>query len=164
MKSTMKRWLLALSVALSASGCHDFEIETPHGFVELENPSYDYQATDAAGVVLAIREFETHDAGRQFWEQAVAGQMQRLGSYELQAEKDVQTRDGTKGKLLSFARRQDGKDHAYAVAVFVKQDPFLLFDRERLFVVESGGEEVAYRAQQAALERSLASLDLDLLW
>ncbi len=155
---------LLLALALLTSACHDFEIETPHGFVELENPAYEYQATDAAGVVVAIREFEAHDAGRVFWESAVAGQMQRLGAYELKEQKDVRSRDGTQGTLLSFVRTQEGKAHTYTVAIFLKEDPFLVFERNRLFVVECGGEEAAYRAQQAVLEQSLTTLDLDLLW
>lgn len=160
----MRSMMSILAAAAATWGCHDFEIATPDGFVELDATSYAYQAADAEGVVLAVREFSSHDANREFWERAVSAQMQRLGSYRLLDEREVASADGTAGKLMTFERSGPGERQLYAVAVFVKDDPLLFVDRSRVFVVESGGSAEPYEHQQPALAATLSTLDLDLLW
>ncbi len=155
--------LFAVLLGLAAtSACHSFEVETPPGFVKLQNELYQYQAADASGVTVAVRELDARDADATFWEQAVSNQMARLGAYEVVEQRPVKTADGTEGKAFSFLRNQDGRKHWYSVAVFLKSDPWLLFDRTRLFVVESGGPVEAYEARRAVLDAQLANLDLDL--
>jgi hypothetical protein len=92
----------------------------------------------------------------------VRHQMSRLGAYELVEQREVTSKDGTQGKLFSFSRQQDGRKHLYAVAVFLKHDPWIFVERTRLFVVESGGPAEAYEARRSVLDAQLSNLDLDL--
>ena len=62
--------------AAACSGCggHSFSVGTPAGFVVLEDqePSYDYRAITADGVVIGVRELKHEPKGDDaFWVQAI---------------------------------------------------------------------------------------------
>jgi hypothetical protein len=158
----MFRMFLLLFSLFQLSSCQDFELETPNGFIELDSRTYDYQATNAASVVFAVRSLGARGAEQAFWHDVVSTQLQRLGGYSLEHEVEVTTKDGTHGKLLTFYRQEGGKRHVYSIATFVKHDSIAFIDRRRLFVVESGGEAQAYEAASGSLLASLQSLELDL--
>jgi hypothetical protein len=152
---TSPRALAALAAVLStlASGCgRPFEVETPAGFVELDNqePAYDYRATTADGVVVAVRAIDAK--GRRdlaFWEEAVTLEMRDVSGYALLERKDVRSLDGTPGRELRFGHDQNGKAYLYRVALFTAQD--------RLFVLEAGGARAAVERRRAELDGSIAS-------
>jgi hypothetical protein len=92
----------------------------------------------------------------------VSETLARLGSYELDEERAVESKDGTAGVLLHYVRAESGQEQDYAIALFIKRDARLLFPRERLFVVESGGPRSVYEKRRAQVEAALSSLELDL--
>lgn len=131
----MKRFITALSLAaLPLFGCgHNFEATTPPGFVELEDQeAYDYRATTADGLVIAVREIEHEPKGEvAFWVRAVENRMRQRGGYALLGTRDVKTQSGLDGKQLRFGHDESGKPHLYYVTIFVTPD--------QIFLLEAGG-------------------------
>lgn len=137
MTKTLATVLAAL--ALSATACgRPFDVRTPSGFVELQNqpPAYDYRATTADGVVVAVRAVEAEDRNDlAFWTEAVTLQVRDEMGYALLAARDVRSKDGTPGRELRFGHDENGGPYAYRVALFAAQD--------RVFVLEAGGAREA---------------------
>ena len=129
---------LAMAMLLGLAGCgRPFEVNTPTGFVELEEEpgaGYDYRATSAEGVVVAVRAVDVEGQGSlAFWEKAVTLKVRDVGGYALLEARDVKSADGTQGRRLHFAHDEHGTPYAYVVTLFVAQD--------RLFLLEAGGEQ-----------------------
>lgn len=145
------------------SGCGpSFSISTPPGFVELEQgySSFDYRATSADGVVIAVRELEHEPEGElSFWIKAIENRMRERGGYALLESKPTKSADGVSGVLLKFgldvqpgaegAPSAGGKPHSYQLAVFVTPD--------KIFLVEAGGTQELVTAQQTNVDAALRS-------
>jgi len=147
-------FVLTFTVVASACGGNHFDVETPATFIELEeeSSSYDYRATSAKGVVMAVREIENEPYGdRAFWVEAVRNHVRLKGGYALLDEKEVSAK-GHEGTQLQFGRDQDGRPYQYWVTVFVTE--------ERIFVIEMGGKEELFEKEMKSLEKTVASLDL----
>lgn len=154
----MKRALLVLSFAFGVGCGQGFGITTPKGFanlseVEDQNP-YDYRATSAEGVVLAVRRMarEPRDAEPSFWMEAVENELRLRGGYALLDKREVSAKNGTRGLRLRFGHDEDGKPYVYEVTLYV--------GKEHLVLVESGGRKDAYDKHEPALRASLDALDL----
>lgn len=153
MKSLKRIGLLTAVLGLALVGCgRPFDVKTPHGFVELDDqgPDYQYRATTADGVVVAVRAIDA--SGRQdlgFWEQAVALQLRDASGYALLGAKDVRSEDGSPGRELEFGRDQNGKPYAYRVALFTAQD--------RVFLLEAGGAKDSVARFKPALDWQVSS-------
>ncbi|MBK8695820.1 MAG: hypothetical protein IPN17_27040 [Deltaproteobacteria bacterium] len=67
--TTLRRLPLLLALSLLAPACASFHVNTPNGFAELEDDSrYDYRATNADGVVIAVRVMRNEpEASLEFW-------------------------------------------------------------------------------------------------
>ncbi|MFP6685151.1 MAG: serine/threonine protein kinase [Polyangiaceae bacterium] len=127
-------WPLVVAfLLLGASACgHQFAIQTPSGFVEIDNEfdAYDYRATTTDGLIIAVREIENEVNGEAaFWLKAIENQMRRRGGYALLGSEDVKSGDGLAGKQMRFGHDQDGKKpHLYYVYVFVSDDNVVLLE------------------------------------
>lgn len=149
----MRRCLVPLLVAASLVGCgRPFDVKTAPGFVPLENQvSYDYRATTPEGVVVAVRVIDDEDRGDlAFWTQTITLQLREVSGYALLDVADVQSADGTKGRLLRFGHDEDNKPYAYWIAVFPAQG--------RLFLVEAGGAKEAFTRAQPSVDWMLKSV------
>jgi hypothetical protein len=127
----MLRKLLAFATALAALACGpSFKTATPPGFVELEDQNaYDYRATTADGLVIAVREIDNDPKGEMaFWLRAVENHMRQRGGYALLGTHDVKSADGVAGKQLRFGHDEEATPHLYYVTVFVTDDSILLFE------------------------------------
>ncbi len=144
----MKRFSLCLAITLlGAAGCgHSFEATTPPGFVELEDQeAYDYRATTADGLVIAVREIDHDPKGEiGFWTRAIENRMRQRGGYALLSTKDVKTGGGLPGKQLRFGHDESGKPHLYTVTIFVTDD--------HIFLLEAGGTKELVEKQSAELD------------
>ena len=152
----------ALSLSLAAAlgllaGCANQLVATPDRFVALEQRGriyYDYRATSADGVVIAVRALEIdRDQGGdlQFWVDAVELRLRQLGGYALLSTSDVTTGKGLDGKQLSFGRDEKQHPYRYTVTVFLTA--------HQLLVVEAGGPEKKFVARQDHIATAIASLD-----
>jgi hypothetical protein len=145
----MKRHILTLLLAaLPLVGCgHHFEATTPQGFVELEDQeAYDYRATTADGLVIAVREVKHEPKGEMaFWARAIENRMRQRGGYALLGSRDVKTKAGLAGKQLRFGHDESGKPHLYYVTLFLTDD--------YLFLLEAGGSK-------EQMEKNAAEIDL----
>lgn len=151
-KSAWKRWMGALClVGLSVLGCRPFEAHTPSGFVELDEDSekYDYRATTADGVVIAIRALDHEPKGElAFWVAAIERQLREWNGYALLETRDVKTNQGLTGKQLRFGRDEGSVAHLYYVTLFVT--------KKKLFVIEAGGRKDLMEREAAALDQAVA--------
>src|SRR5262249_58824165 len=112
--------LAAALAALALSGCgRPFDVETPHGFVELDaqGPAYDYRATTPDGVVVGVRAIDAKGRGDvAFWEQAVTLQVRDVSGYALLGTKEVRSADGSGGRRLKFGPHAHGEPVLYTPA------------------------------------------------
>lgn len=134
-----KKMLIAAGCAVlgfSTAACagHDFFVAAPPGFVELEHqePSYDYRAASADGVVIAVRQIEHKPKGDQsFWVQAIRNRMREKAGYALLRSSEVTTKSGLKGTKLEFGHDENAQTMLYTVTLFVTED--------YIFLLEFGG-------------------------
>lgn len=151
----MTRHILLVACLAFGAGCGStFSMSTPPGFVELdpERSRYDYRATTADGLVLAVRELEHEPQGAmEFWVRAIENRMRGRGGYALLETLDVKSADGVAGKQLRFGHDDEGaRPHLYYVTVFVTP--------ERLLLVEAGGTKEQMVAQAAEIDKAVAAL------
>lgn len=144
--------LLCAPLLLCLGGC--LHIDTPKGFVELDDPQgYEYRATSATGVVLAVRSEDSRkDEGGDldFWSEAIHRKVRRLGGYALLDTRDVKTTRGLPGKQLRFGQDQSGRPHLYWVSLFI--------DGDDLHIIEAGGPKDSFEELESGLERAIASI------
>jgi hypothetical protein len=149
----------ACVLALALGGCHllsgdarPFRVPTPAGFVELpdQQPAYDYRATSADGVVLAVTSIKHVPRGDlTFWTRALRNRMHLSNGYALLGEREVTCATGLRGHVLELGHDEGGRPHRYALALFVTA--------ERIFVIESGGERTLFDRARPALDAFLAT-------
>ncbi len=145
-----KKWLSSLLVAgLCLAGCGpSFEVGTPAGFVELEEDysAYDYRATTADGLVLAVREIDHDPEGElSFWVRAVENKMRERGGYALLDRQKVTSADGLQGEQLRFGHdEQSGKPHLYYITVFVTE--------KWIYLLEAGGTKELMSSHAAQVD------------
>jgi hypothetical protein len=146
---TMKRTIWALALAgLPLLGCgHHFETTTPAGFVELEDQeAYEYRATTADGLVIAVREIDHEPKGETaFWVRAIENRMRQRGGYALLGTRDVKSKSGLDGKQLKFGHDESGKPHLYTVTLFVTES--------HIFLLEAGGTKELMESGSAGLDQ-----------
>jgi hypothetical protein len=146
-KRALSRFFVGATLFTAFACGRPFDVETPHGFIELteQGADYAYRATTADGVVIAARAIDL--TGREepaFWEQALTLKLRDASGYALLSTKDVHSEDGTAGRELLFGRDQNGKPYAYRVALFTAQS--------RLFLLEAGGTKDAVARVAAELD------------
>jgi hypothetical protein len=147
----MKNVLHIIALAgLCACGA-GFKQPTPGGFVELEDQErYDYRATTADGLVIAVREIDHEPKGEvSFWVDAISNHMRQRGGYALLDRQNVRTAAGHEGVQLRFGHDQGSRPFLYYVTVFVTDD--------HIYLLEAGGsaEQMKQRAREVewAVER-----------
>jgi hypothetical protein len=138
-------------VSLAACG-RPFKVDTAPGFIELENQGeYAYRATTPEGVVVAVRVIDDEDrADVDFWAKAMLLQLRDVSGYALLDQKDVTSRDGTKGKEMHFGHDEDKKPYEYYVQIYAAQG--------RLFVVEAGATKDQMDRARASVEWTMKSV------
>ena len=135
-----------------------FTLPLPERFVALEDqddnqPSYRLRATTPDGVVLAVRTLDNDVEGSAaFWTEAVTRRVRDQLGYVLLAEDALTAASGQPGTLLRFGRDLEGHGYRYLLALFVTGDT--------LYLVEAGGREEAYAAQEEALEAAIGAFEL----
>ncbi len=148
--------LPALVLAACGTG---FQVTTPQGFADLtdvaDQAPYDYRATSADGVVLAIRRLdrEPRQAEPDFWLEAILERMRQRGGYALLERASITTAQGLSGTRLRFGRDQDGKPYLYELVLFVQP--------KHLYLIETGGAKDTYEKRAAAVQSSVTALRLD---
>jgi hypothetical protein len=140
---------LALCLAIaSGASCSTFRAATPEGFVVLPDQraaGYDYRATTADGLVLAVRAIANEPRGdRAFWGKAIVNRLRTMGGYALLAERPVRCATGLEGTAYRFGHDESGKPHLYDVALFVTDD--------EIFVLEAGGARPLFEANAAKVD------------
>lgn len=155
-ETTMTRRLLPLiaTLLLATGACASFRMNTPPGFAELDsNDDFDYRATSADGVVVAVRAERNRPEGNlEFWSRAVDERL-RANGYSPDGEpRPVRSADGVPGVQYRYARDHDGRTLRYWVTVFVRGS--------KIFIVEAGGDREVFDRAAPAVERAVASIRL----
>lgn len=140
-----------------AGGCgYSFSIAPPRSFVELEDQDYMYalRATSADGLVIAVREIKNDPYGDlQFWVQAVTNELRLGQGYALEEQTETRAASGETGTLLKFGRDDGAQVYRYWVALFA--------DDDHVWVVEAGGREDLFLAEQGAIEQAIESFAIE---
>lgn len=150
------RFLSTVAYALALSACGNaFQASTPPGFVELaDQEEYAYRATNADGLVVAVREIEHDPKGElSFWTKAIEKQLRERAGYALIGTRDVKAKTGESGKQLRFGHDQGKTPYLYTVTVFVTDD--------NLFVIEAGGTKALMEKHAAQLDWTIANFRID---
>lgn len=154
--SSLKKSCTLAAACLGAwlVGCGpSFVSQTPPGFVELDNDydAYDYRATTAEGVVIAIRELDNDAEGEpEFWLTAIKNKMRERGGYALLETVSVKSGDGLPGTQLRFGH-DDGNNnpHLYYLTIFITE--------KKIWLVEAGGTKELMTAQAAKIDQAVSS-------
>ena len=153
------RWLMALIASLALAGLagcgSGFYVAAPPGFVQLEDqePDYAFRAASADGVVIALRKIEHRPkADLTFWVKAIQNRLRDRGGYALLSARDVTTKQGLKGKRLTFGHDQNGVEMKYEVTIFVTDD--------YLYLLEFGGTAQQLARQAARLDWVIENFQL----
>ena len=144
----------ALSATLGGTGCNrGFGIATPNGFAELDGQdNYGYRATNAEGVVLAVRREDNDPYGDLgFWSGAVDAYLQRKGYKSLKAV-DVKSADGVVGKQVRYSIESGGRKKVFWVAVFVTGDAVV--------TVEAGGDSAFFSPVEKSVSAAIGTLTI----
>jgi len=150
----MTRAFVSLSLLLSLGACgRPFDVRTSSRFVELEDdPSYDYRATTANGVVVGIRAIEVdRDLGGNlaFWVEAVEQRMRRIGGYAVLSKTDVRAGRLT-GKQIRFGRDEGDRPYRYWVTLFL--------DDDYLYLCEAGGSQDVFQRSEREVMALIRSI------
>ncbi|HYO96787.1 MAG TPA: serine/threonine protein kinase [Polyangiaceae bacterium] len=146
--------LALLLFSAVAVGCGlPFHAATPPGFVELPEPKqYDYRATTADGVVIAVRAIEHEPQGELgFWVTAIQQEVRERKGYALLESRDVKTGQGLTGKQLRFGYDEGKKPHLYYVT--------LLLTKANLFLIEAGGQKERMTQHAAGIDSVVQSFE-----
>jgi hypothetical protein len=148
--------VLALALPLLA-GCYT-PLVPPDDFVELEEGEYSgfaYRATNAHGVVVAVRELDNSRNGSlTFWTAAIRDRLREVRGYALVEELPVSCASGETGRRLRFGRDEGTKPYVYELSIFVV--PESTFSESELFLVESGGLREDYEKVRTDLDHAIA--------
>ena len=134
---------LTFACLVALTGCKDMSaVNAPVDFAELESGEHHaYRATNASGVVLAVREEPNEPKGSlEFWEKALDNKLRRSGYTRSGAER-ITTDAGLVGKQLRYEVLRGGRPTVYWVGVFVTDS--------RVIVVEAGGDTAFFDAETA---------------
>lgn len=158
----MKRALVLFAIlfgAATVTGCgRPFDVKTAPSFVELDDQQpYDFRAVAPDGVVVGVRAVKIEDKGDlAFWTRAVTLRMRQLNGYSLLTDAEATSRDGVKGKELSFGHDEQGKPYVYRVRLFIREGAVL--KPRRLLVVEAGGAKELMDRYKSSVDWTFASL------
>lgn len=146
----MRRYLSPILFALLLAGCgHAFQTATPPGFVELEDQEsygYDWRATTADGLVVAVRDIANEPKGPlEFWTRAIENSLRQRGGYALLGRRDVKNAQGLTGVELRFGHDEAQKPHLYTVTIFVTDS--------HIYLLEAGGSKEQMEANAKELAR-----------
>lgn len=143
--------VLAAALAALSVGCtHGPALATPPGFVRLQDPGYDYRATTAEGVVIAVRELDNEPRGDlAFWSGALQARLSR--SYTASSVQAVESAAGWPGRQLRFTATRGGRPHGYWATVFVHED--------KVYLVEAGGDQAWFAEREEEVMEAILSLE-----
>lgn len=147
--------LTAASALATLQGCTSVaKLDTPSGFATVpHDDTFAYRALSAKGVVLATRTEKNDLRGNtDFWSESIDLKLTRAG-YTKQGDVEVATARGLKGRQLRYSVERRGREHRYWVTVFLKDD--------RVVLVEAAGDTEHFKAAEATVERSIATLRVD---
>ena len=149
--TTLRRLPLLLALSLLAPACASFHVNTPDGFAELaDDARYDYRATNADGVVIAVRALRNDpEASLGFWGRVVDERLRRQGYVPEGDPAPVQSANGVPGVMFRYGATVGGRAHRYQVAVFVRG--------KKVFVLEAGGDQEVFDPAAPAVARAFRS-------
>lgn len=136
------RAIAPLFALLLVAGCSQKpQLEAPDGFAELEpGDAYLYRATNASGVVIAVRAEDNDPHGNlEFWTAALDNRLKKSGyGATSEAPEKITTDTGLVGRRLKYSIDRSGRRHEYWVTVFVTDS--------RVVVIEAAGDEAYFNA------------------
>lgn len=151
MKKLITTLCLLAATATTACAGQNIDLSTPDGFAELDGDrTYSYRATNADGVVLAVRAEKNDPQGDlDFWSGAVDAHLRRAG-YAVHSLHEVKSADGVDGKQLRYTMLRGQREHNFWVTVFVTG--------RRVVTVEAGGDHEFFDGRSASVAAAIESV------
>lgn len=152
MKRILPVLLLLPVFALPACG-GGVSMHAPDGFAQLDDQKdYAYRATNAQGVVIAVRHKANKPRGDlKFWAGAVDAHLRRKG-YTAVTGSDVKTANGMTGQQIRYKVVRGNREHAFWVTVFVVDDAVI--------TVEVGGDHAFFESLEEPIKKAIESLEV----
>lgn len=143
---------VTLCLAVAAFGCtHGTQFATPPGFVAIDDDAYDFRATNADGVVLAVRAMDNDPSGDlAFWSGAIDRRLRQ--HYDAVDVIEVEAESGTPGVQIRYETSHHGRVHRYWATIFVAGD--------RVILVEAGGDAEMFDPHVDDVAAAVLSVDL----
>lgn len=144
--------VVSTGLAVAATACTPpASLATPPGFVSIDDDAYDHRATNADGVVIAVRTMANDPEGDlAFWAGAIDRKLRQR--YQAVDIVEVEAESGARGVQIRYEADHGGRLHRYWATVFVL--------RGRVFLVEAGGDAEFFDPQLQQVERAVLSVDL----
>jgi hypothetical protein len=151
--------LFVAALGSSSFACTHLDIDTTDGFAQLDDDprarrrtGYTYRATNAEGVVLAVRRERNAPRGDlRFWSGAVDAHLRRAG-YQAASAIELESQDGVSGRQIRYTVDRGGRPHVFWATVFVTP--------EAVVTVEVGGDAEWFERQVEAVEVAIESVEL----
>ena len=153
----MKQFLAitaAVALLVPATGCVP-QMETPDGYVRLQNPAWTYarKFVSADGVYVGVRKSQSAEGGSlDFWATAVRNELVQSKGYTLVKTAEITNADGTAGRCMDFAASIEGRRLGYVVALWV--------DGDKVIVAEAGGPKQKFDADRKLIDAALSGITL----
>jgi hypothetical protein len=152
----MKKTILIFAVLALACGCK--VIDTPKGYLRIENPRrYLFKAVSPDGCAFTVTERDNEGVSKlENWQKAVKSQLTRAKGYEFVSEDKLKTVKGSHGWEMVFAVNYHGLDYLYYLAVARWDDNF--WGVHKLYVMEAAGEKAYMEKDLPAIKKAARSL------
>jgi len=149
MKNTI---LICICLAAAAVGCTPpAHLATPPGFVSLDDSDYDFRATNADGVVIAVRAMDNDPEGDlSFWSGVIDRRLRE--SYSAVDVRPVESASEAEGVQIRYETTHGGRLHRYWATIFVTPS--------RVYLVEAGGDAELFDQHADEVEEAVLSVDL----
>ena len=156
-KTTIRRYFvlapLMLLLVAAFSGCRNYSLKTPEGFVEYKWER-NFKAISADGVRLAARKFANEPKGDlALWSKTVERHLLEQG-YRLEKNEAIRTRAGLTGHLFQCSYGFENVDFVYLTAIFLRN--------RKIYVIESTGPVEKFRRHEKKIHRAVKSLRIGL--
>ena len=150
---TLPTLMFSLLLCTTAACGGSVTMHAPDGFAELGNQKgYAYRATNAQGVVIAVRKEANNPRGDlAFWSGAVDAHLRRAG-YTAVTGSEVKTDSGITGQQIRYKVTRGNREHSFWVTVFVVDDTVV--------TVEVGGDHAFFDELEEPIAKAIKSLEM----
>ncbi len=127
--------------------------DLPKAYVRYYEDDDRTEAMSAEGVLIKLQRHDNYDGGAlEFWQKLARRAMVDNRGLAVSDERDIKLKTGATGHILTGSREIAGKSFGYTLAI--------ISNDRRVFTLEAWGPAETFKKDQAALSRSIETLDI----